>query len=140
SVPGTSMRNYDGALGWGVDNGRVNGGLSFSISDQSFEIPESVDVPEEDVEIRAQRMAFQGRFGKNWSGRFFDQAPSGFNTTRFHQAEVEIERPSGQPAMELIGLEYEQYAFSSTLTLQHQPVGILARGALGFSLNGQRLD
>lgn len=140
AVPGTSMRNYDGALGWGINTERVNGGLSFSLSDQSFEIPESVDVPEEDVEIRAQRMAFQGRFGKNLSGQFFDQAQLRFNTTRFHQQEVGIERPAGQPAVELIGLEYEQYAFSSTLTLQHKPVGILARGALGFSLNGQSLD
>jgi iron complex outermembrane recepter protein len=37
-VSGTSMSNYDGALGWGFDNDKVNGGLSFSISDQAYEI------------------------------------------------------------------------------------------------------
>src|SRR5690606_9975796 len=43
-------------------------------------------------------------------------------------------------AEEEIELEYDQSAISSTITLQHQPKGIFARGALGFSFNGQTLD
>jgi iron complex outermembrane recepter protein len=139
-IPGTSMRSYDGAFGWGMNHDNINGGLSFSFSDQAFEIPESIEIPEEAVEIRARRMALQGRFGRKLKGEFFDQAQFRFNATHFHQQEVEIERLPGQAPVEEIELEYDQYAFSSTLTLQHRPIGVLARGALGFSLNGQSLD
>src|SRR5690554_5248907 len=60
-IPGTFMHNYDGSLGWGMNHKKLNGGLSLSVSDQAFGIPESIDVPEESVEIRAGRMALQGR-------------------------------------------------------------------------------
>ena len=139
-IPGTSMRNYDVALGWGMQRDRLTGGLSFSLSDQAFEIPESVDVPEESVEIRARRMAFQGRFGHKLSGVWFDQAQLRFNATQFHQQEVEIDHLPYGTSSEAIELEYNQRALSSTLTLQHKPVGIFAIGALGFSFNGQKLD
>ena len=139
-IPGTSMRNYDGSLGWGMNYDNLNGGLSFSVSDQAFEIPESIDVPEESVEIRAGRMALQGRLGFNLTGNFFDQAQLRFNATRFHQEEVEIKFLPNGVSEERIELEYNQNAMSSTLTLQHQPKGIFARGAVGFSFNGQKLD
>jgi iron complex outermembrane recepter protein len=138
-IPGTSMRNYDGALGWGMNYDRVNGGLSFSISDQNFEIPESIDIPEESVEIRALRLALQGRLGSNLKGEFFDQAQVRFNASQFHQQEVEIFHLPDGIAEEEIELEYDQKAISSTITLQHKPAGIFARGALGFSFNGQQL-
>jgi iron complex outermembrane recepter protein len=138
-VPGTSMRNYDGALGWGLQQGNTSGGLSFSVSDQAFEIPESVDVPEENVEIRANRMALQGRLGHNFTGKFFDQVQLRFNATKFHQQEVEIFHLPDGVFDEEIELEYDQSAVSSTLTFQHRPAGVFARGALGFNFNGQQL-
>ena len=139
-IPNTAMSNYDGALGWGMKRDRISGGLSFSISDQAFGIPESIDIPEENVEIRARRMALQGRLGGKLTGTWFDQAQMRFNATRFHQQEVEITTLAGGLSDESIGLEYDQSALSSTLTLQHKPVGIFDRGALGFSFNGQKLD
>jgi iron complex outermembrane receptor protein len=139
-IPGTSMRNHDGSLGWGMNHDRVNGGLSLSVSDQAFEIPESIDVPEESVEIRANRMALQGRIGRKLYGELFDQAQMRFNATRFHQQEVEIDHLPDGMSEEEIELEYKQNALSSTLTLQHKPTGIFDRGALGFSFNGQKLD
>ncbi|MFZ5431049.1 MAG: TonB-dependent receptor [Bacteroidota bacterium] len=139
-IPNTAMKNYDGALGWGMQRDRINGGLSFSLSDQAFGIPESIDIPEENVEIRAQRMALQGRLGGKLAGSWFDQAQLRFNATRFQQQEVQITRPEGGLSHETTGLEYNQNAFSSTLTLQHKPTGIFDRGALGFSFNGQKLN
>lgn len=138
-VPGTSMRNYDGAFGWGMQLGNTSGGLSFSVSDQAFEIPESVDVPEEGVEIRARRLALQGRFNHSMAGKFFDQAQVRFNTTKFDQQEVEVFHTPGGNTEEEIELEYDQIAVSSTLTLQHKAAGVFARGALGFNFNGQKL-
>ncbi len=140
SLPGTSMNNYDGAIGWGIDNGTLNGGLSLSLSNQVYEIPESIDEPDESVEIRARRYSFQGRFGRDFTGSFFDKAQVRFNATHFFQQEIEIETLEDGSRDEDIELEYDQYAFSSTLTLQHKPVGILARGAMGFSFMGQRLN
>ena len=139
-IPNTAMKNYDGALGWGMQRDRINGGLSFSLSDQAFGIPESIDIPEENVEIRAQRMALQGRLGGKLAGSWFDQAQLRFNATRFQQQEVQITRPEGGLSHETTGLEYNQNAFSSTLTLQHKPTGIFDRGALGFSFNVQKLN
>lgn len=139
-IAGTSMRAYDGSLGWGVDKGPWLGGLSFSLSDQAFGIPEGAENPEEEVEIRANRMALQGRFGRSWQDRSFDQAQWRFNLSRFEQDEVELFKPADAPEEEAIGLSYEQYALSSTLTLQHKPAGVLDRGAVGFSWNAQQLD
>jgi iron complex outermembrane recepter protein len=139
-VPQTSMRNTDGALGWGIDNGNLNGGLSLSFFDQTFEIPEGIDDPDETIEIRARRYSFQGRFGRDIGGSFFDKAQLRFNATHFFQQEVEIETLEDGSTDEDIELEYDQYAFSSTLTLQHKPRGIFARGAVGFSFQGQGLN
>jgi iron complex outermembrane receptor protein len=139
-LPGTSGQNYDGAMGWGINRDNLNGGLSLSLMNQVFEIPENIDNLNESVEIRAQRYSFQGRFGRDLAGKLFDQAQLRFNATHFFQQEVEIERLEDGIVDEEIELEYNQYAFSSTLTLQHKPVGILARGAVGFSFMGQALN
>jgi iron complex outermembrane recepter protein len=138
-IPGTSMRNYDGSLGWGLNRENLKGGLSFSMTNQTFEIPEFVDEPDERVEIRAQRQALQGRFQKKYSG-FFDQAQLRFNTSRFIQHEVEVEKQDDGSEIENIELEYEQLALSSTLTLQHKPIGLFDRGAFGMSFQGRVLD
>jgi iron complex outermembrane recepter protein len=139
-LPGTTMRNYDGALGWGIHTPRINGGISASFSDQAFEIPDSPDNPNETIEIRANRMALQGRFGTTLGKGFFDQAQLRFNLSRFDQQEVEIDRSAGVVPSESVELAYDMMAFSSTLTLQHRARGIFARGALGFNASGQRVD
>ncbi len=136
-LPGTSMRNYDGSIGWGLNRANLNGGLSVSFSNQAFEIPESPDDLNHGVEIRAGRLALQGRFGGTFAGRFFDQAQLRFNVSKFDQQEVEFQK---LPEYENVELEYDMMAFSSTLTLQHKAQGIFARGALGFNASGQTVD
>jgi iron complex outermembrane recepter protein len=138
-LPGTSLRYYDGAVGWGFNREKTNGGMSFSISDQQFEIPESVDVLDERVEIRVNRQILQGRFGKEYNG-FLDKAQLRFNLNRFHQEEVELFGLPGSTELEDVVLVYEQYSFNSTLTLQHKAHGLFDRGALGISLQGKQLD
>jgi iron complex outermembrane receptor protein len=138
-VPGTSMDNFGGAFGWGINRGNLSGGASLSVSDMTFEIPEGIDNPDESVQIRAQRQALQGRFTRNYSG-FFDKAQLRFNTSRYFQQEVEIGIDADGNAEEDVEIEYDQMSVSSTLTLQHKAVGLLDRGALGLSLNGHLLD
>lgn len=138
-LPGTSLQFYNGAVGWGFNNASSNGGLSFSFSDQVFEIPESVDDPDERVELRVNRQALQGRFGKNRSG-FFDKAQLRFNVNRFYQDEVEIETLLTGTEEEDTELTYEQYSLNSTLTIQHRASGIFDRGAMGLSVQAKHLD
>ena len=140
TLPGTTMNNMDASVGVGINRNNLNGGVSMSFFDQNFEIPESPDDPNESVEIRAQRISFQGRFGRTLGGGFFDKAQLRFNASKFNQKEVEMERLESGVIEEEVELEYDQVAFSSTLTLQHKPRGPFARGAVGFNLLAQSVD
>ncbi len=137
-LPGTSMNNYDGALGLGFDRGSATGGLSVSMADQTYEIPDNIDDPYEGVEIRMQRQALQGRMNFVNDG-FLDRGQVRFNASRMFQQEIEYEWEDGV-IDEDVELEYEKYAFSSTLTMQHKPFEFFDRGAIGVNLHGHRMD
>ncbi len=140
ALPGTSMRNFDGALGWGLERQNLTGGLSFSLSDQLFEIPDSPDDPDHSVEIWARRLSLQGRFSSEMNRNFFNKAQLRFNISKFDQQEIETEQIMPGFKTEEVGLEYDMVASSSTLTLQHRAFNIFDRGAVGFNLSGQRID
>ncbi len=137
-LPGTSLMGMDGAAGIGFSGEKGKGGASFSFAQQVYEIPESIDDPDERVEIRMQRQALQGRwqFEQN---RFFDKGQFRFNASRMYQDEAELELDNGIWDEE-VALTYEKYAVSSTLTLQHKPMRMLDRGALGLNVHGHRLQ
>lgn len=139
-LPGTSMRNYDGSIGFGLNHNDLIGGMSLAFSDQVFEIPESPDDLNESVEIRARKIGLQGRLGKDLGDKFFDKAQLRFNISKFDQQEMEMELLENGQIEEETELEYDMMAFSSTLTLQHKPRGIFARGAVGFNFTGQSVD
>lgn len=138
-LPGTSLQNYDGAAGWGFNNTKSSGGLALSLANQRFEIPEFIDEPDQQVEIRVNRQSLQGRFKSEREG-FFDKSQIRFNAVRFHQQEVEIETKTDGSRHEEVELTYEQYSFNSTLTLQHKARSIFDRGAMGASLQAKMLD
>ncbi len=135
---GTSMRSYDGAAGLGFNRENRTGGLSLSLSNQTYEIPDGIDNPDESVEIRMQRQALQGRLNQKRNG-FFDKAQLRFNASRMYQEEIVLERINGHWD-EDVELIYEKYAFSSTITAQHKPFGMFDRGAVGFNLHGHELN
>ncbi len=137
-VHGTSMKNYDAAFGGSFRRDHTTGGISASLVNQIFEIPESMDADER-VEIRMQRQGLQGNLFRERNG-LFDRAQLRFNATRMIQREVELELEDDGSWDEDIELEYEKYAFSSTLTLQHKPVGIADRGAVGLNIYGHHMD
>lgn len=137
-IPGTSMNNYDGAIGVGFNNGGTSGGGSFSATGQNYEIPENIEDPNEGVEIRMERQAFQGRINHERNG-FFDKGQLRYNTSRMYQQEVEYEIADGNRDEE-VELEYEKYNFSSTLTLQHKPFEFFDRGAVGLNLHAHHME
>ncbi len=137
-LSGSSMNSIDGSLGIGFDTGRSTGGISYSLSDMAYEIPENIHDPDEGVEIKIQRQALQGRVNFRNEG-FFDRGQLRFNATHMFQQEIEYELEDGIRD-EDIEIEYEKSALSSTYTIQHKPFEFFDRGALGFNLHGHRLD
>lgn len=137
-VPGTSMNNIDASAGFGFNSGTTNGGSSLSITNQTYEIPEFIDIPNQGVEIQMQRQALQGRMAFENSS-FFDKGQVRFNASRMFQKEVEYEWIEEMRDDE-VKLEYEKYALSSTITLQHKPFEFFDRGAIGVNLHGHLLD
>ena len=134
---GTSMKTFDGAAGIGFNRPMTSGGISFSLANQTYGIPESIDDPDESVEIRMQRQALQGRINHERTG-FFDKMQVRFNASKMAQQEAELEFTGGRWEEE-IELEYDKLAISSTITLQHKPFRKFARGAVGLSLHGHTL-
>ncbi len=137
-IHSTSMRNYDGDAGFGFNRDNLSGGLSAGMVNQSFEIPESMD-DDEKVEIRMQRQGVQGSFFREREA-LFDRTQLRFNASRMYQEEIELEREADGLWDEDVELEYEKYTFSSTLTLQHKPTGIVDRGAIGMNLYAHNIE
>jgi iron complex outermembrane recepter protein len=137
-IPGTFTENYDGSVGIGFDNKQVSGGFNLSMGSQNYGIPEELDDPLASVEVRIRQQMMQGRmnFGVN---NFFDKAQLRVHASRFIQQEMELEIEDGI-IHEEIEVQFNKFNVSSTLTVQHKPVGILDRGAVGISLYARKLD
>lgn len=135
---GTDLTNYEGSFGYGFTDNTTLGGTSFMVMQSVYGIPDGSDNPDEKVEIRFKRFANQGRldFQKD---SFFDKYQLKYHVSRFHQQEIAIIKEDGL-STEGLGLEYEQYSFSTTLNIQHKPFAIFDRGVLGFNINGRVLD
>lgn len=134
---GTSMRNYDGSAGIGINGPAAKGGISLSLTNQNYQIPDAEQNPDEAVEIRFQRQSLQSRLNWERSG-FFDKAQMRLSASRMFQQEMEMAFVD-QAWDEEVGLEYEKYAFSSTVTVQHKPFGMFDRGAVGLNAHGHNL-
>jgi iron complex outermembrane recepter protein len=137
-VRGTSMNNLDASAGAGFIRGRSTGGLSFSLTDMAYGIPENVTTADEGVDILIQRQALQGRINYRRNG-FFDRGQFRFSATRMFQQEIEYAIEEGLHE-EDVEIEYTKYAFSSTYTMQHKPFEFFDRGAVGLNLHAHNLD
>lgn len=136
---GTDLENIEGSAGYGFRSGETIGGLSVMGLQSTYGIPEGDYNPDERIEIRLNRLATQGRLDYQRDG-FFDQIEIKFHASHFFQEEVEMEFNPDGSIDEEIEIEYDQLAFSSTVYLQHKPVGIFDRGVVGFNINGRILD
>jgi iron complex outermembrane receptor protein len=131
-LPGTSMTNFDGAVGFGFNRENSLGGISASLTGQTFGLPVALDEPGKQKEIQIQRQALHGRWAIRGEG-FFDRSLIRFNAARMHQDEVETETEAGITETK-IPLNFTKYTFSGTTILQHKPTGIFDRGALGMNV------
>ena len=138
TIYSTSMQNFDAAIGTGFQRDNRSGGVSASFVNQTFEVPESMDADER-VEIRMQRQGLQGKLFTQHD-RLFDRTEVRFHATRLSQQEIELDLEEDGTWDEDLELEYDKYSFSSTITMQHKPVGVVDRGAIGFNLFGHHMD
>jgi iron complex outermembrane recepter protein len=136
---GTSMENYDGSVGVGFNNSKSQGGISFSMTGQAFELPDSEDYDNERIEIRMQRMAIQGRLQNKHNG-FFEKSLFRINATQMNQEEIELERETTGNWNEEVDFEYDKTTVSSTFIANHKPIGIFDRGAIGLSFYNHKMD
>jgi iron complex outermembrane recepter protein len=137
-IPSTFSENYDGSIGIGIRNDKVSGGLNISAGKQSYGIPEALDDPLLSAEVRIGQQLMQGRLNFRVNS-FFDKAQLRVHASRFIQQEVEIVIEE-KIAEEEVEVQFNKHNVSSTLTVQHKPVGILDRGAVGISIYGRKLD
>lgn len=139
TLPGTHTRMLSGAGGFGYAGPRFEGGASVGLHDHVYGIPEELDDPDEDVEIRMARQSLQGRAAWRADG-LVENVELRVNAARFDQQEMELERLPGGGRAEELELSFLQHTVSSTLTLQHTPVGRVAAGAVGVSVFARNLD
>jgi iron complex outermembrane recepter protein len=139
TLPGTYSSVLAASAGFGYTDAGFDGGLSVGVHRNSYGIPEELDDPDEDVEIRMARQALQGRAAWQRDG-FLEHLELRLNAARFEQREIEIARRPGEAVHEGIPLEFLQHALSSTLTLRHAPLGFFDTGAVGFSVFGRDLE
>ncbi len=130
TLPGTSINNFEGSGGLSYRSDGFTGGLSFSALDHTFGLPEELDDPDEEAEIRMDQQTIQGR--AEWTqDRFFNRVDLRFHGSRLFQQEVEMELEEDGSIDEDIELEFEQYALNSTLSIRHQPFGLFDDGIIG---------
>jgi iron complex outermembrane recepter protein len=141
-LPGTGLSSFDGQTGFGFRSDGLEGALSISAQERSYGIPEALDDPLEEVEIRTRHQSLQGVVRRNVAGGGdTNDIELRFNAARFGQKEAGMAlAPSGGVLTEDIGLEFDQWSVNGTLTLRHRAVGPLDPGALGASFRGRALE
>lgn len=131
-LPGTFMRNLTGGVGIGYSNDKNSGGFTVNFLDKAYGLPEAIDDPDEDVEIRMDRIALHGRLHRELSG-FFRDIEFRVSGAQYSHREIEIEREDDGNVDEELGLEFTQSTISSTITARHGKAGLLSEGAIGVN-------
>lgn len=135
-LPQTSMSALEGSLGWGFGNERTQGGFSIMGMDHTYQIPEGIEDPDEQVEIRYNRQGIQGQL-RHKTNHFFDQIQIRLHASRYDHKEIEIDFFPDGTTDEDIEIDYLQWAYSSTITAEHKEFGVFNRGTVGLNLSGR---
>lgn len=133
SLPGTSIRNFTASSGIGYRGDRIIGGTAVSYLDKIYGLPEEIDDPDEEIEIRMNRLAVHGKAEWQLDG-FLRNVELRMSGARYSHQEIEIEYDAGI-AEEELELDFLQHSISSTVTFVHKPIGFLSEGATGTNFN-----
>jgi iron complex outermembrane recepter protein len=135
---GTHSRRFSAGAGMGYAGEVLRGGLAIDLLGHDFGIPEEIDDPDEEVEIRSARQRLSGEL--DWGGEgIWDRFELRAAATRFFQQEIEREWEPDGTYDEDVEHEFTRHTLSATLTAGHRPLGPLAEGAVGISVLAQTL-
>ena len=138
-LPGTSMSAMEGSLGWSVNRDDAQLGLSIVGMDHVYQIPESINDPNEHVEIRYNRQGLQMQMRSNSAG-FFDALQVRLHASRYDHKEVEVDILDDGTIDEDIEITYLQWAYSATASADFSNFGVIDNGTVGFNINGRNFD
>jgi iron complex outermembrane recepter protein len=141
----TALSSLDGSLGLVRAWDEMHVGVSGSLVDRRYGIPEAWDDPGAEVFLTMEQRSLQARVG--WEpGEGGAQAGGlrGFElrtrVSTFFQQEIERGLEAGRIVNETVGLEYDAVSASGTATLRHGPVGVVGEGAVGLALRLRQMD
>lgn len=140
-IPDTSISSLDGSLGFVRAWDELRLGISGSLVDREYGIPEAWDDPDEEVVLTMERQSFQTRL--DWEPRMpgtIEGLEVRSHTSRFFQQEVERELKMDGSVEEEVGLEYDAISASITATLRHGRLGFLGEGAFGLAARAREMD
>ena len=121
-----------GGVGW--RGSRWRGGLGADFHDHVYGVPEELDDPDEDVEIRSERQRVTAELDRRGTGGLVRDVELRASAARFFQREVERERRGGGVVEEEIEHEFERLTADATVIATHDARGPLGEGAVGASL------
>jgi iron complex outermembrane recepter protein len=140
-IPDTALSSVDGSVGFVRQWNELRLGLSGSVVDRRYGIPEAWDDPDAEVFLTMERQSLQARL--EWEPERSGTV-QGFEVrtkvTRYFQQEIERELEEGGSVTEQVGLEYDALSASGTATLRHGRTGIFGEGAFGLAVRVRRMD
>jgi len=125
-----------GGIGWRGD--AVRGGLAFDLHDHVYGLPEELDDPDENVEIRSERQRLTGQADWRRSG-LFENVELRIAGARFFQQEVEMERGPAGSIDKDVEHEFTRFTADANVTAGHGRIGPFGEGAVGASFTGLTL-
>ncbi len=136
-LPDTSVNNISYGTGMGYRSGNFETGLSISGMDYTYGLPEAIDDPNENVEIRMNRTNIQS-ISTLKMDRFFELAELRIQLSDYGHDEFESEINPDASVNEDLEISFNQQTVSSSLLLRHRSIGRF-EGALGLSMNYSQL-
>lgn len=136
-LPDTAINNFSYGGGLGYRSGPFETGLSVTGMDYTYGLPEVIDDPDENVEIRMNRTNIQSISNLQMTG-FFEDAELRIHFSDYQHDEIEIEINPDGTIDEDLEISFDQQTLSSSLLLRHRPVGRL-QGAVGLSFGLSQL-
>ncbi|MEX2573891.1 MAG: TonB-dependent receptor [Balneolaceae bacterium] len=132
-LPDTAIDNFSYGGGTGYRAGSFETGVSLTGMDYTYGLPEAIDIPGESIEIRMDRFNVQS-ISTLKTDRFFEHAELRIHYSDYRHDEITmINSPEGRRD-EQVDITFDQQTLSSSLVLQHRPIGTM-EGAAGFSFN-----
>lgn len=138
-LPGTAINNGESSAGVGYQGNGLSAGLSASFNDYRFGLPEEIDDPDEEAEIRMDQQTVQG-FGSWATSGFIERVDLRFHAARLFQQEIKMATEPDGSIGEGVELEFLQHTGNATLALTHQPVGIFDTGSIGATFHAGTTD